>query len=83
MLMPKYWISAKEWVCPRISWKHAGKTFLAPALELGGKDGAYVHEDADIKYAAESLVDGAMFNSGQKLSKCTFAVVDLFYEVTT
>ena len=45
--------------------KHAGKTFLAPALELGGKDGAYVHEDANIDYAAETLVDGAMFNSGQ------------------
>jgi acyl-CoA reductase-like NAD-dependent aldehyde dehydrogenase len=34
-------------------------------LELGGKDPAYVREDADIKWTAENLVDGAMFNSGQ------------------
>lgn len=34
-------------------------------LELGGKDPAYVREDADAEYAAENLVDGAMYNSGQ------------------
>lgn len=45
--------------------KHTSKTFLMPQLELGGKDAFYVHEDADLQYAAESVVDGAMFNSGQ------------------
>ncbi|WP_288902148.1 aldehyde dehydrogenase family protein [uncultured Sneathiella sp.] len=39
--------------------------FLGVGLELGGKDPAYVRADADIAYAAENLVDGAMFNSGQ------------------
>lgn len=34
-------------------------------LELGGKDPAYVRADADIAFAAERLVDGAFFNSGQ------------------
>ena len=34
-------------------------------LELGGKDPAYVCEDADPKVAAESLADGAMYNTGQ------------------
>lgn len=34
-------------------------------LELGGKDPAYVRADADIDFAAENLVDGAFFNSGQ------------------
>jgi acyl-CoA reductase-like NAD-dependent aldehyde dehydrogenase len=34
-------------------------------LELGGKDPAYVREDADFKAAVENLVDGAFFNSGQ------------------
>ena len=34
-------------------------------LELGGKDPAYVREDVDIKWAAEEIVDGAVFNSGQ------------------
>lgn len=35
------------------------------ALELGGKDPAYVRADADLAHAVENLVDGAMFNSGQ------------------
>ena len=34
-------------------------------LELGGKDPSYVRADADPKAAAESLADGAMYNSGQ------------------
>jgi acyl-CoA reductase-like NAD-dependent aldehyde dehydrogenase len=34
-------------------------------LELGGKDPSYVCEDADPKAAAESLADGAMYNTGQ------------------
>lgn len=34
-------------------------------LELGGKDPAYIREDMDIKWAAEEIVDGAIFNSGQ------------------
>ncbi|SAM83182.1 related to aldehyde dehydrogenase [Ustilago bromivora] len=42
-----------------------GPGFKGVALELGGKDPAYVRPDADIKWAAEELVDGAMFNSGQ------------------
>jgi acyl-CoA reductase-like NAD-dependent aldehyde dehydrogenase len=34
-------------------------------LELGGKDPAYIRSDVDIKWAAEEIVDGAIFNSGQ------------------
>jgi acyl-CoA reductase-like NAD-dependent aldehyde dehydrogenase len=34
-------------------------------LELGGKDPTYVTEDVDFRAAAESLADGAMYNSGQ------------------
>jgi acyl-CoA reductase-like NAD-dependent aldehyde dehydrogenase len=34
-------------------------------LELGGKDPAYVCDDADVRVAAESLADGAMYNAGQ------------------
>ena len=34
-------------------------------LELGGKDPSYVRADADAKIAAESLADGAMYNTGQ------------------
>ncbi|USG63008.1 aldehyde dehydrogenase family protein [Sneathiella marina] len=39
--------------------------FIGVGLELGGKDPAYVRSDADLTSAAENLVDGAMFNSGQ------------------
>ncbi|TRM57508.1 Aldehyde/histidinol dehydrogenase [Schizophyllum amplum] len=35
------------------------------ALELGGKDPAYVRADADLDYVVPELVDGAMYNSGQ------------------
>jgi acyl-CoA reductase-like NAD-dependent aldehyde dehydrogenase len=34
-------------------------------LELGGKDPTYVRADADVKTAAESLADGALYNTGQ------------------
>lgn len=34
-------------------------------LELGGKDPAYVRDDVDVAWAAEQIVDGAVFNSGQ------------------
>ncbi len=39
--------------------------FVGVGLELGGKDPAYVRADADVRYAAEGLVDGAFFNTGQ------------------
>lgn len=40
-------------------------TFLPVALELGGKDPAYVRADADLEFSAAELVDGSFFNSGQ------------------
>lgn len=43
----------------------AAGTFTGIGLELGGKDPGYVMEDADIDAAVETLIDGAMFNSGQ------------------
>ncbi|MEM1285875.1 MAG: aldehyde dehydrogenase family protein [Pseudomonadota bacterium] len=43
----------------------AAGTFTAMTFELGGKDAAYVMEDADLDAAAAHLVDGALYNSGQ------------------
>ncbi|MEX2519517.1 MAG: aldehyde dehydrogenase family protein [Paracoccaceae bacterium] len=43
----------------------AAGTFTGLGLELGGKDAGYVMEDADLEAAVETLIDGAMFNSGQ------------------
>ena len=40
-------------------------TFTALGLELGGKDPGYVMDDADLDSAVDSLMDGAMYNSGQ------------------
>lgn len=48
----------------RIADAVAGR-FLKLQLELGGKDPTYVCEDADPAAAAESLADGAMYNTGQ------------------
>jgi acyl-CoA reductase-like NAD-dependent aldehyde dehydrogenase len=45
--------------------KSAAGLFLGVGLELGGKDPAYVREDADLPYAIENIADGAFFNSGQ------------------
>ncbi len=45
--------------------KAAVGKFIPIGLELGGKDPAYVRGDCDVNYAAENLVDGAFFNSGQ------------------
>ena len=42
-----------------------GPRFIKLQLELGGKDPTYVADDADVKAAAESLADGAMYNAGQ------------------
>lgn len=42
-----------------------GSRFIGAGMELGGKDPAYVREDADLQNAIENLVDGAFFNSGQ------------------
>lgn len=49
-------LAIREWTAGRI---------LPLNLELGGKDPAYVRADADVKFAATQLVDGAIFNSGQ------------------
>ena len=43
----------------------AAGLFKGLALELGGKDPAYVRSDADLQNTVADLVDGAFFNSGQ------------------
>ncbi|KAK4185696.1 putative aldehyde dehydrogenase [Podospora australis] len=45
-------------------------------LELGGKDPAYVRGDVDIEWAAEEIVDGAVFNSGQSCCSIERVYVD-------
>ena len=45
--------------------KVAAERFIGVGLELGGKDPAYVRQDANLGFAVENLVDGAFYNSGQ------------------
>ena len=46
--------------------KRAASTrFIGTGLELGGKDPAYVRQDAPLNYAAQQLADGAFYNAGQ------------------
>ncbi len=46
-------------------YQHVSTRFIGCGLELGGKDAAYIASDADIEYAADTIVDGAMYNAGQ------------------
>jgi acyl-CoA reductase-like NAD-dependent aldehyde dehydrogenase len=48
----------------KIAQAAAGR-LLKVQLELGGKDPTYVCDDVDVKPAAESLADGAFYNTGQ------------------
>ena len=43
----------------------AGRVDCKVGLELGGNDPAYVRPDVDVDWAADEIVDGSVFNSGQ------------------
>jgi acyl-CoA reductase-like NAD-dependent aldehyde dehydrogenase len=71
--------------------RSAAGRFIGVALELGGKDPAYVRPDAPLEATAEALVDGAFFNSGQSccaveriyVHEAVYArFIDLFVDVT-
>jgi acyl-CoA reductase-like NAD-dependent aldehyde dehydrogenase len=44
---------------------HVARRFIDSGLELGGKDPAYVCDDANFDFAVENVVDGAFYNAGQ------------------
>jgi acyl-CoA reductase-like NAD-dependent aldehyde dehydrogenase len=46
-------------------YQEASTQLLDMGLELGGKDPAFVREDANFAFAVENLVDGAFYNAGQ------------------
>ncbi|AEO55574.1 hypothetical protein MYCTH_2299551 [Thermothelomyces thermophilus ATCC 42464] len=56
--------------------KAASDRIVNVGLELGGKDPAYVCGDVDIAWAAEEIVDGAVFNSGQSCCSIERVYVD-------
>lgn len=46
-------------------YETASKRFIDVGLELGGKDPAYVAQDANFSNAVENVIDGAFYNAGQ------------------
>lgn len=56
--------------------KAASDRLVPVGLELGGKDPAYIRADVDVKWAAEEIVDGAVFNSGQSCCSLERIYVD-------
>ena len=56
--------------------KAAADRVVPVGLELGGKDPAYIRADVDIAWAAEEIVDGAVFNSGQSCCSIERVYVD-------
>ena len=42
-----------------------GSQFIETGLELGGKDPAYIREDANLDTAIPSVMDGVFYNAGQ------------------
>jgi aldehyde dehydrogenase (NAD+) len=45
-------------------------------LEMGGKNPTVVLKDSDLNYAADVLVNGAFFSTGQKCTACSRAVIE-------
>ena len=43
----------------------AGSQFIDVGLELGGKDPAYIREDAKLDFAVPGVMDGVFYNAGQ------------------
>lgn len=56
--------------------KAAADRIVNVGLELGGKDPAYIRSDVDVAWAAEEIVDGAVFNSGQSCCSLERVYVD-------
>ncbi|ORY59735.1 Aldehyde/histidinol dehydrogenase [Pseudomassariella vexata] len=56
--------------------KAASDRIVNVGLELGGKDPAYVRSDVKLDWAAEEIVDGSIFNSGQSCCAIERVYVD-------
>jgi aldehyde dehydrogenase (NAD+) len=45
-------------------------------LEMGGKNPTVILKDADLDFAADVLVNGAFFSTGQKCTACSRAIIE-------
>jgi acyl-CoA reductase-like NAD-dependent aldehyde dehydrogenase len=57
-------------------YKKATERRLRVQLEMGGKNPTIVLADSDLDYAADLLVNGAFFSTGQKCTACSRAIVE-------
>ena len=57
-------------------YKKVSERKIRVQLEMGGKNPTVVLGDADLDYAAEILINGAFFSTGQKCTACSRAVIE-------
>jgi acyl-CoA reductase-like NAD-dependent aldehyde dehydrogenase len=49
---------------------------LRVQLEMGGKNPTIILKDSDLNYAADILINGAFFSTGQKCTACSRAIIE-------
>src|SRR5437764_3475043 len=57
-------------------YKKVAERRLRVQLEMGGKNPTVVLNDADLDYAADILINGAFFSTGQKCTACSRAIIE-------
>jgi aldehyde dehydrogenase (NAD+) len=57
-------------------YKKVSERKIRIQLEMGGKNPTIVLGDADLDYAADTLINGAFFSTGQKCTACSRAVIE-------
>jgi aldehyde dehydrogenase (NAD+) len=57
-------------------YKKVSERKIRIQLEMGGKNPTIVLGDADLDHAADTLINGAFFSTGQKCTACSRAVIE-------
>ena len=57
-------------------YKKVSERKIRVQLEMGGKNPTIVLDDADLDYAADTLINGAFFSTGQKCTACSRAIIE-------
>ena len=57
-------------------YKKVSERRIRVQLEMGGKNPTVVLSDADLDYAADILINGAFFSTGQKCTACSRAIIE-------
>jgi len=57
-------------------YKKVAERRIRVQLEMGGKNPTVVLSDADLDYAADILINGAFFSTGQKCTACSRAIIE-------